>query len=232
MIQLKDVYKRHWTRYQQTTWPLRGASATFPPGHNVAIIGRADAGRSTLLRMMAGIEPPTRGEVTCERRVSWPIGQEPGLSATMTGRQNARFVCRVQGFEGEALQERLRFVHEFSELGEDFDRRVGTYRRPQRRRLSFSLSVAFEFDVYLLEARALSAVGGFRAKSRNAIKFLAEEADLIFIARNEKIARDYADAAVWLHEGKLYWFDSVREAWKAHLRADGRTEEEDDEEGE
>jgi capsular polysaccharide transport system ATP-binding protein len=237
MIELKDVHKRYWTRHRKAIWALRGVDVSFRPNRNVAIIGAPKSGRSTLLRVIAGIEPPTRGEVVCKRRVSWPIGQQAGLQASMSGRQNARFVCRLHGFDGEELEERLRFVQAFSEIGEAFDHPVATYLGGERRRLTFALSVAFDFEVYLLESRALrTGRGDFKDKAHNAIRFLAREADLIFVAANERTALSYGNAGLWLHEGKAHWFESVAEAWREHRKfskaGTGHEDTEDEEEEE
>jgi capsular polysaccharide transport system ATP-binding protein len=225
MISLVDVHKRYLTTDRQSIWPLRGVTLDIPAKRNVAVIGASGSGRSTLLRLIAGIDLPTRGEVRCDRRVSWPIGSAAGLHGNLTGRQNARFVCRVEGYSEDEIDERLRFIQVFSELGEAFDRPISVYSATQRRQLSFSLSVAFEFDVYLIDGRT----GGtgenlFREKSKNALKFLADTADLIVVARNERSAKAFCDAAIVLRDGQAYWFESVHDAWKEHRNA-GAVEE-------
>ncbi|HWQ39839.1 MAG TPA: ABC transporter ATP-binding protein [Burkholderiales bacterium] len=220
MIALDDVHKRYWTNRGEAVWALRGVSATFPARRNVAVIGATGAGKSTLLRLIAGIDQPTRGSIASDRRVSWPIGQTRGLQPNLTGRQNARFVCRIQGIGEERVGERVNFVHEFSELGEAFDQPVSSYSKGMRARLNFALSVAFDFDVYLVDEN-MGAGGGedfFREKTRNAMKYLARRADLIIATHSERLVRSFCQSALWLCEGRGYWFDSADEAWREHAR--------------
>jgi len=218
MITVTDVHKRYWKRRGEPHWVLRGVSVTFPADRNVGVIGVNGAGKSTLLRLMAGIDMPTRGEIHVDSRVSWPIGLTRGLQPTLTGRQNARFICRIHGFE-EEMQDRLGFVRYFSELGEAFDEPVRTYSTGMRARLNFSLSLAFEFDMYIVDEAMAAGDAAFKAKSSRAMKDLANRAAMIIVSHSEDIIKSFCDSAVWLHDGKAYWFDSVKDAMKEYKSA-------------
>jgi len=218
MITVTDVHKRYWKRRGEPHWVLRGVSVTFPADRNVGVIGVNGAGKSTLLRLMAGIDMPTRGEIRVDSRVSWPIGLTRGLQPTLTGRQNARFICRIHGFE-EEMQDRLGFVQYFSELGEAFDEPVQTYSTGMRARLNFSLSLAFEFDMYIVDEAMAAGDAAFKAKSSRAMKDLANRAAMIIVSHSEDIIKSFCDSAVWLHDGKAYWFDSVKDAMKEYKSA-------------
>src|SRR5678815_2779763 len=142
MIALADVHKRYRTGRGEEKWALRGVTVTFPANRNVAVLGANGAGKSTLLRLMAGIDRPTRGEIRCERRVSWPIGVAAGLQPNLTGRQNTRFICRLQGYGEGEVEDRIQFVQVFAELGDAFEQPVASYSKGMRGRLNFALSVA------------------------------------------------------------------------------------------
>lgn len=220
MIKLDEVHKRYWTGRGEAIWALRGVSVSFPPRRNVAVIGGNGAGKSTMLRLIAGIDQPTLGDIRCERRVSWPIGQTSGLVGNMTGRQNTRFICRVQGFDEREIEDKIKFVLAFSELGDAFDQPASSYSKGMRGRLNFALSAAFEFDVYLVDEK-MGGGGGteiFKEKTRNAMQYLADHADLIVVSHNERVVKSFCEAAVWLHEGKAHWFDSVNDAWQEHRK--------------
>jgi len=226
MIGLSDVHKRYWTRHGEPHWVLRGVSLTFPSDRNVGVIGVNGAGKSTLLRLIAGIDMPTRGEIRVESRVSWPIGLTRGLQQTLTGRQNARFICRIHGFEDD-LQDRLEFVQSFSELGAAFDEPVRTYSTGMRARLNFSLSLAFDFDMYLVDE--VMAVGdtAFKTKSREAMRSLASRASMIIVSHSEVLIKSFCDSAVLLHEGRAHWFDSVKDAVREYKGVQNLREEPD-----
>ena len=110
MIVVSDVHKRYMTDHGPGPWVLQGVSFTIPPKVNVGLIGRNGAGKSTLLGIIGGIDYANRGFVDRRCRVSWPMGFGGGLQGSLTGRQNAKFVCRVHGHEddmAERLQQRV-----------------------------------------------------------------------------------------------------------------------------
>lgn len=217
MITLTDVHKRYHTQ-RRSHWVLKGVNLSIPPRCNVALIGANGAGKSTLLRLIGGIDTPDRGEIARDSRLSWPLGLSGGFQGSLSGRQNAKFVCRIHGHEDD-IRDRLRFIHEFSELGNAFDDPIKTYSTGMRARLGFALSLAFDFDVYLVDE--VTAVGdtSFRIKTRKAFHDLIDRAGLIMVSHDPKTLNQFCQAGVWLHDGQAHWFDSVNEA----LRAYGQT---------
>lgn len=211
MIAVRDVYKRYRTDHGPGRWVLEGISFSIPPNTNIGLVGRNGAGKSTLLNLLGSVDVPTRGEVERRCRVSWPLGFGGGLQGSLTGRQNAKFLCRIHGNDAD-LSARLDFVREFSELGEAFEEPVKTYSTGMRARLNFSLSLAFDFDVYLVDE--ITAVGdaAFRKKTRNAFAALAKRAGLIMVSHGEDTLRQFCTAGIFLHGGKAHWFDRIDDA--------------------
>jgi capsular polysaccharide transport system ATP-binding protein len=217
VIRLNNVHKRYWTQRGDPHWVLRGITLAFPQDQNTGVIGVNGAGKSTMLQLIAGTDMPTRGEVRADGRISWPIGLTNGLQRTMTGRQNARFICRIHGLEDD-MNERLEFVRDFSELGAAFDEPVRTYSSGMRARLSFSLSLAFDFDMYLVDEVMAVGDAAFQAKSRLAMKDLAKRAGMIIVSHSERTIKSFCDSAVLLHEGLAYRFDSADDAIKEYQK--------------
>jgi capsular polysaccharide transport system ATP-binding protein len=193
---------------------LQGISLTIPPHLNVGLIGVNGAGKSTLLRIIGGADHPTRGRVERRCRVSWPLGQG-GLEGTLTGRQNAKFVCRVHGHQ-EDLVDRLAFIRDFSELGEAFDEPVSTYSSGMRSRLQFALSLAFDFDVYISDEVTAAGDAAFRKKAAAAFKDMANRAGLIMVAHDEGTLKQFCQSGIWITGGKAHWFDRIDDALKAY----------------
>lgn len=216
MIRINQLAKRYRSDRGISNWVLNDVNLEIPSKANVGLIGRNGAGKSTLLRLIAGADYPTRGEVVRECRVSWPLGFGGGLHGTMTGRQNSRFVCRINGVPEIEIATRLDFVQSFSELSEAFDWPISTYSTGMGARLKFALSLVFEYDVYLSDE--LTAVGDaiFQAKSGKAFKELVGRAGLIMVAHQEKTLKDYCSAGIFIHEGHAHWFDSIDDAFKAY----------------
>jgi capsular polysaccharide transport system ATP-binding protein len=211
MILVDDVYKRYHTAHGPGNWVLQGVSFTIPPKVNVGLIGRNGAGKSTLLSLIGGIDRPDRGFVERRCRVSWPMGFGGGVHGSLTGRQNAKFVCRIHGHE-EDLKERIAFVEDFAELGDFFDEPVNTYSSGMKSRLQFGLSLAFDFDIYITDETFSAGDAAFQKKAKQAFNDLAERAGLIMVAHNEGMLRQFCTAGIWLHEGKAHWFDDINDA--------------------
>src|SRR5436305_14978099 len=96
MIRMEGVTKYYPTRHGRH-YVFRDVTLEFPDGVNIAIIGRNGAGKTTLLRLLAGADIPNQGRVVRQGRISWPLGLTSGIQAQLTGVENARFACRIQG---------------------------------------------------------------------------------------------------------------------------------------
>lgn len=216
MIKLHQLSKRYRSDRGFSHWVLNDVNLTIPTKTNVGLIGRNGAGKSTLLRLIAGADYPTRGEVIRQCRVSWPLGFGGGLHGSMTGRQNCRFVCRINGLTEAEIPERLVFVQAFAELGDAFDWPINTYSTGMGARLKFALSLVFDYDVYLSDE--LTAVGDavFKTKSQQAFKDLMGRAGLIMVAHQEKTLKDHCTAGIFIHEGQAHWFDAIDDAFNAY----------------
>lgn len=216
MIVVEDVHKRYQTDHGLGQWVLRGVSFTIPARTNVGLVGRNGAGKSTMLRLIGGVDQPTRGRVERHCRVSWPLGFGGGLQGSLSGRQNAKFICRIHGHE-EDIPERIAAIQDFAEIGTAFDEPVKTYSSGMQARLKFAISLAFDFDVYL--ADELTAVGdaAFKKKAQKAFRDLVDRAGVILVSHQEGIMKEVCSAGIWLHEGGAYWFDDVNDAL-AHYR--------------
>lgn len=214
MIEISDVHKRYRTS-QGSKWVLKGVSLNIPRHSRVALIGANGAGKSTLLRLVGGIDQPNGGKIVRGCRVSWPLGLSGGFQGSLSGRQNTKFVCRIHGVR-DGLNEKLEFVREFSELNDAFDDPVKTYSSGMRSRLAFALSLAFDFDTYLVDE--LTSVGdeAFRRKSQKAFEDLAGRAGLVMVSHSESTLKNFCQSAVWLHQGRAHWFDSVEEALREY----------------
>jgi capsular polysaccharide transport system ATP-binding protein len=217
VIVVSDVYKRYQTAHGPGPWVLRGISFTIPPRVNVGLIGGNGAGKSTLLRLIGGVDQPTRGRVERHCRVSWPMGGG-GLQKTLTGRQNAKFVCRIHGHETD-LQERLEQIEAFASLGAAFDEPIRTYSSGMRSRLNFALSLAFDFDVYISDEVTAAGDASFRKRAVNAFRQLADRAGLIMVSHGEGTLRQFCSAGILLERGRASWYDDIEDALKDYKKS-------------
>lgn len=211
MIVVDDVHKRYQTPHGPGRWVLSGVSFTIPLKVSVGLVGRNGAGKSTLLRIIGGIDTATRGRVQRNCRVSWPMGYGGGLQGSLTGRQNAKFVCRLHGHESD-MAEKIAYIEDFAELGVAFDEPVRTYSSGMKSRLQFGLSLAFDFDVYISDEATSAGDAAFRKKASNAFKRIADQSGLVMVSHSDSTLREFCSAGIWLHEGRAHWFDRIDDA--------------------
>ena len=208
MIELESVTKayRAGSKWRMI---LDDVSIVFPSGASVGVLGLNGAGKSTLLRLIGGIEPPDYGKIHRDVRVSWPIGFAGGLHRGMTGRENARFIGRLYGGSPRKIEQ---FAEDFTELGIYFDMPVKTYSSGMKARLAFAISMASEFDCYLVDE--VIAVGDkrFNLKYRRAFRQRLANATVIMVSHSPETIRSECDMGAILHNGQLELFDSIDRA--------------------
>lgn len=211
MIELKNA-----TKYYQTNvgrkYVLKDVTLTIPSHKSVAILGSNGAGKSTLLRMLGGIDYPNKGSIKSKEKFSWPMGLAGGFQGSMTGRQNVKFVCRIYGENEDHIKDALNFVKEFSELGDYFDMPIKTYSSGMKARLSFGLSLFFDFDYILIDETLSVGDPKFNKKAKEALMKKIENSNAIIVSHAIQILKDTCDVGIYLDNGKMQYFEDVQEA--------------------
>jgi capsular polysaccharide transport system ATP-binding protein len=212
VISLDDVSKSYGTRGARKVL-MNHVTFTFPRGRSVALIGRNGAGKSTLLRMLGGDIAPDTGVIRRDARISWPLGFGGAFQGSLTGAQNARFVARIYGFDTDEMVAR---VTEFSELGDFMYMPVRTYSSGMKARLTFAVSMAVQFDIYLIDE--ITAVGdaAFKRKCAETFRSKMGAADVIMVSHGANNLRQYCDAGIILENGRLTYYDDVEDALAVH----------------
>lgn len=185
---------------------LHEVSFAAARGEKVAVLGRNGAGKSTFIRLLAGIELPTSGTIERTMSVSWPVGLNGGVGGSMTGNDNIRFISRVYDKPFKLMRD---YVDDFAELGKFLAEPVRTYSTGMRARLNFALSIAIDFDCYLIDE--IISVGDQRFQQRSQEELFEKRADrcLILASHVPHIVRDYCTRALVLHRGRGKVFDDL-----------------------
>ncbi|MEI4474165.1 ABC transporter ATP-binding protein [Frigidibacter sp. MR17.24] len=217
MIDFQNVTKTYRLKGGVRTI-VRDLSLSVPRDRNLALIGRNGAGKSTMLRMIAGSQAPDRGRILRHGRMSWPMGFSGGMHPALTGRQNARFIARVTGIDTDEM---AGFVADFSELGSFLDMPVSTYSSGMRARLAFGISLAAKFDCYLIDELTEVGDAAFKKKCRDAFRARLENARVIVAAHSEATLRSLCNAALFLNQGTVRYFEDLEEALAAYRRSLG-----------
>jgi capsular polysaccharide transport system ATP-binding protein len=207
VITVTDVSKEYHSETRRVYHRvLSNISFSITPGEKIAVLGRNGAGKSTLIRLIAGIELPTSGSIERTMSVSWPVGLEGGIGGTMTGNDNIRLICRLYDKPFQAMRD---YVEDFAELGKYLGEPVINYSQGMRARLNFALSIAVDFDCYLIDE--IIAVGDQRFQRRSQEELFDKRADrsLILASHVPGTIKQYCSRALVLHRGRGKLFDDL-----------------------
>ena len=211
MIRLDNVSKYYDVKGTRR-YLFRDVNLTIPAGINVGIVGRNGAGKSTLLRMLGGIDFPSSGRIETHKRISWPVGLGGGFQGSLTGRENARFVCRLYNLDRKQIREKLAFIEEFSELGRYLDMPIKTYSSGMRSRLTFSTSMAFDFDYYIFDEVLSVGDQFFKKKCEEMIQKIRATRHILMVSHGMPQLQRLCDCGLLVQDGELHYFDDIREA--------------------
>lgn len=211
MIELENVSKYYATPAGRH-YVLKDVSLFIPEKVHVGVLGPNGAGKSTLMRLLAGVDSPNRGVIRRSGSISWPMGLASSMQGSLTGKENARFACRLQGTARRDIDAIVKGIREFSELGTYFDMPVRTYSSGMKARLNFAIAMAFSFDCYIIDE--LTAVGdkNFRKKSARIFSEKRFSASFIKVSHNLEELRSECDMGLVLHHGTATLFDSIETA--------------------
>ncbi len=214
MIRFKNVSK-HFKTQNHKKIILDQVNFDFLPGYSYGLLGVNGAGKSTTLKMIAGTILPNSGRITKNVRVSWPLGFAGGFHSEMTGKENLNFVARAYG---ENVIRVARFVEEFAELGDYINAPVRTYSSGMMARLAFGLSMAIEFECYLVDE--ITAVGDARFQQRCQVAFenRRKNSDIIMVSHGMDTIQAYCDKGMLLVDGRMMIYDDVEQAIEGYYR--------------
>lgn len=210
MIDIQGVTKVYDTRFGPRT-VLDNVNLRLERGRNVGIIGRNGAGKSTLIRLLSGAERPTSGRITRTMKVSWPLAFGGAFQNNLTGLDNLKFVCRIYGVDYKPL---VPFVEQFTELGLYFREPVSHYSHGMVTRLAFALSMAIEFDCFLIDETLVVGDKRFHDRCHEELFRKRKDRSFILVSHDPGVIRLYCERACVLNAGKLHEFDTVGAAYE------------------
>lgn len=188
---------------------LRGLDLQIQPGERIGFLGRNGAGKTTLIKLIGGVEMPTSGKISRTMSVSWPLGFGGGFQGSLTGYDNARFIARIYGHQYSEIRQ---FVEDFSELGSQLKMPVKTYSSGMKARLAFALSLAIEFDCYLIDEIIMVGDANFHHKCHYELFDKRADRALVLASHSAELIREFCDRAIVLHRGIGTIYNDVNEA--------------------
>jgi capsular polysaccharide transport system ATP-binding protein len=212
MIRFENVSKvYHIGKFAKTVF--RNLNFEIPTGASLGVCGANGAGKSTLMRLLSGVEAASGGRITRSVSCSWPIGYASCFQSTLTGADNARFISRIYGRDEQEL---LRYVEEFAQLGPYLYQPIFTYSAGMHARLAFGISLAIDFDCYLVDEVTGAGDERFRVKCEEALRHRRDTGTLVMISHDFHTLRSYCDEGAVLFQGELTFFDTIDEAIEMH----------------
>ena len=206
MIRAVEVCKDYRTEGRKVHRVLSNISFAVERGEKVAVLGRNGAGKSTLMRLLGGVEVPTSGTIERTVSLSWPLGLQGGFQGSLTGNDNLRFIARVYNKPFDYIRA---YVDDFAELGKYLSEPLKTYSMGMRARFAFALSLAIDFDCYLVDE--IIAAGDQRFQRRSHEELFEKRADrsMVLASHVGEIVRSYCSRALVLHRGRGKVFDDL-----------------------
>jgi len=215
MFEVRNVTKSYWTP-RGRRYVFRDLSLAIPPDRNIGLIGRNGAGKTTLMRLLGGVDKPDSGRVVTDKSISWPVGLGGGFQGSMSGRDNVKFVCRVYGAVGPEMREKIQYVQDFADIGRWFDEPVRSYSSGMRSRLAFGLSMAFDFDYYLIDEVMSVGDAHFKKKSNQVFAEKLKRSNVILVSHAMADIQRLCNLVLLVENGAVRIFEDIEEGIKAY----------------
>lgn len=194
-INVTKVFYGHRGSHQA----LNGISFKVGAGERMGILGPNGSGKSTLIKILSGILPPTSGEVRRGLRLSWPLALGGGFDGQLTGTDNVRFLSRLYDLP---IRETFEYVTEFSELGKHMYQPVRFYSDGMRMRLAFALSLAMNFECYLIDEVILVGDRRFQLKCHDELFGRRAHCGMIMAVHDAGFIKEYCSSALIMKAGR------------------------------
>lgn len=212
MIELEKVTKYYPTRLGERK-VLNAISFSLQRGERLGILGCNGAGKSTLMRIISGTELPTSGHVHLHMSMSWPLALQGAFVGGLTGLDNLRFICRVYDVD---YKKALPGIEEFSGLGRYLREPMRRYSSGMRSRLAFAISMAVDFDCYMIDE--VTAVGdkNFNDKCKYELLERKKDRSLILVSHYTGVIEEYCNIYAVLDKGNLVVYKNFDDAVVAY----------------
>ena len=222
LVNVSKIYRRYGGRHFSTlksallqrsilrdlqpseTFPaLTGVTFSVPKGSTCGVIGRNGSGKSTALKLVAGITKPTSGSVHVEGRISALIELGAGFHPEISGRENVFINGIMLGLTRREIQERFDEIVDFAELQEFIDAPVKTYSSGMYMRLGFAVAIHVNPDVLLVDEVLAVGDEGFTHKCLDKFaEFRRRGKTILLVTHSLNLVERFCDEALWLDEGR------------------------------
>jgi ABC-type polysaccharide/polyol phosphate transport system ATPase subunit len=199
-----DLLLRRETPPDAAFWALRGVTLRIGPGERVGIVGSNGAGKSSLLRVLARIYPPTSGRMAVRGRVAPLIEMGAGFNPELSGRDNILLNGAMLGFRRRQMKEKLDGIFEFSGLREFADLPLKYYSSGMYMRLAFAIATEVDPEVLLIDEALGAGDAAFMGKAKARIRDLLDRSNVVIIVSHDLGAlREMCGRGLWMEHGSI-----------------------------
>jgi ABC-type polysaccharide/polyol phosphate transport system ATPase subunit len=198
---------------------LRGISLDIYKGECFGLIGKNGSGKSTLLRTLAGIILPDKGTVKITGRIAPLLALGAGLEMEMTGFENIRLCTTLMGMSKKEINNSMQAIIDFTELGNDIHMQVKRYSAGMMARLAFSMVVATDPDILVVDEALAVGDQGFQNKCIARINELIQKGTtILYVSHNYEEIKKLCNRAAWIHNGLVEKIGDVTEVGEAYMQ--------------
>jgi len=185
-------------------WGLRGVEARVGPGEGVALIGLTGSGKSTFLRLLAGVYVPDEGRLDVNGRIGSLLSVQAGLLTPLTGRENSVLLGVLGGLTRAEAKRRLPQIKERSGLEDSFERSVSSYSHGMRARLGFAVAASANPEILLLDEVHEAVDQRFRQVIESRAQEVREAGGIVVAAGHDHaVLERMCDRAILFSEGRV-----------------------------
>ncbi len=192
---------------------VKNVSFKLEKGEILGIIGKNGAGKSTMLRALAGIFAPNSGTIDLHGNSVALLAIGVGFQKDLSGRENILLSGLLLGFTEQQIKEKMEDIIEFSELGKFIDAPVRTYSSGMYSKLAFSITAILESDIILIDEVLSVGDVRFRKKSYRKMKELISDKDrtVVIVSHDLKAVANLCTKLLWIHDGEFVRYGETKE---------------------
>ncbi|MCM8784036.1 MAG: ABC transporter ATP-binding protein [Candidatus Omnitrophica bacterium] len=232
VIELKDVWEKYRIKYieegkvfWEDFWTLKGINLGIEKGETLAIIGENGVGKTTLLKLIAGLITPDRGEIKVEGKVSALLEPGLGFHPELTGRENIYLSASLFGLKKENIDSLFEEICDFASLGKFIYSPLKYYSQGMFVRLSFSIAVHLFPDILLIDEILTVGDIGFQKKCISKLFELKNKGlTLILVTQDLALAKMLAKRGVFLRKGEIVEDGSIEKVISSYIESIKREE--------
>lgn len=202
--------KKNYLRLRQSEfWVLNNINFSVKAGEIVGVVGANGSGKTSLMRVLAGIYPNDKGEIirATNLRITSIFAIQAGMQPYFTGRENVYLKGSLYGLDREYLENKIDFVREFSELGDHLEKPIGNYSSGMRVRLAYAIAVATMPNLFILDEALAVGDSVFKTKCYEHIKSFVEEQKraVLFVSNNIRKTLHVATRVIVMRNGEMIY---------------------------